>query len=243
MTGLLLLLLAATPAWEERGVDEGIAVFTREVEGHDAKEIRAIGRVEAPPAEVFAALIDVPHMVRNRPHTVEARLVERTGPVLRYYQRLDPPIVTPRDYVLEGRLSRVGADGYRLTYRAVTDRRVPPREGVVRLELIQGSWTVEPASGGKASRVTYQVLTDAKSTMPAFVANRAALGGTKDVFLKLREVVALPEYRGAKPLMGDEALVPGGGAAPAAPAPGVVPGGGAGAASPAPAAPQKPPGS
>ncbi len=202
MTAAILLAMLVAAPWDEQGTDDGVAVWTRPIEGIDSKEVRAVGRFDAPPAEVFAALIDVPNMTRNRPHTVEARLIEKKGNVLRYYQRLDPPVVSARDYVLDGTMTRVGEGGFRLSVKAVSDPRVPEVKGVVRLSLIRGSWTIEPADGGKASKVSYEMLTDPKTSMPSFAANRAAIGATRDVFQRMREAVRRPEYRGAKPDLG-----------------------------------------
>ena len=89
-------------------------------------------------------------------------------------QRISPPLVSERDYVIEVKLTRgpSNAGTWKSEWTAKPDGE-PERDGVVRVKLNTGSWTIAPGATATTSRVTYALHTSPGGSIPDFVANKS----------------------------------------------------------------------
>jgi hypothetical protein len=124
---------------------------------------------------------------------------EEDGRVVHFYTRVNPPVVSRRDYTMrmvdEG---EVGGGALRISWTP-SDRGPPPRPGVVRVEVNEGFWLLEPVDGGARTRATYRLHTDPGGSVPAFaadLANREALPGVLEA---VRRAARDPRYRDRPP--------------------------------------------
>ena len=60
-------------------------------------------------------------------------------------------------------------------------------DGVIRLKVNTGSWTMEPIDGGKRTLATYQLLTDPGGSIPTFIANKANTKALPELFARVRK--------------------------------------------------------
>jgi hypothetical protein len=144
---------------------------------HRSSDIIRIGAqavFPTPPRRVQRALLDYHRQVGKIARLSEARVLGRGEGQLHVYQRLNLPVISDRDFVLEVRYGRQRGDTLWLAYRAVTDRGPPPRGGVVRVSHHRGSWELQPARGGKATRVTFQTSIDLGGWLPKWMARAGA---------------------------------------------------------------------
>lgn len=145
--------------------------------GNGIRELRATGVIDAPPEVVFRVLCDV-HLFRALvPHVKQFRVLERGEGTALAYQRLELPTLAPRDFTVRHTChAETRADGSTLWVNQWhTDNGAgPPRDdGVVRLELNEGSWVLDTVEGGGRTRATYRLRIDPGGEVPAFIVNAA----------------------------------------------------------------------
>lgn len=194
----LVLLLAGPEAsddagWKQAARDDGITVFTREREG-GVREVKAIGLVEAPPADVWRAVRDYANYDKTMPYTKGSKVLgtEDDGKVIYFYSAVDAPIVSKRDFTIkitdESKLDAEGK-GYYLARWTVVDKGIPPKDDAVRLKVNDGYWKLEPRGEGKQTFATYYVFTDPGGSIPKFLVNKANNSAVPDVFRAIRKSV------------------------------------------------------
>src|SRR5207253_11035421 len=93
-----------------------------------------------------------------------------------------------RGWSVRGRVERGLPGGvYRASREPVEWTGAPdPEDGVVRLKVNSGSWTLEPLDGGARSRATYTLYTDPGGSIPAFLANSANSSALPELFAAVR---------------------------------------------------------
>ena len=205
MTLLLALLLAASTEqpWEQKEFDcdrpsscdamqccqYGLAVFVREKPGVDVKEVKAVGQIDAPPSKVFEVVTDYEHQVGNMPYVQDQAVFSRTPTEVVFWAVADFPLVSRRDWILRSHLEKNLPGGvYRAQWEPTQVPNVPPPEdGVIRLRVNSGSWTMEPLGGGKRTLATYQLLTDPGGSIPTFIANKANTKALPELFARVRK--------------------------------------------------------
>ena len=190
------------PHWEQKEFDckrpsscdsgsccqYGLTVSTREMKGYDAREVKAVGQVDAPPAKVFEVVTDYEHQVGNMPYIEKMRVFSRTDSEVVFWAQADFPMVSRRDWVLRATLAKDLPGGvFGTAWEPTTVREAPlPADGVVRLKINTGSWTLEPLDGGKRTLATYQLLTDPGGSIPTFIANKANTTALPELFTRVR---------------------------------------------------------
>jgi hypothetical protein len=182
---------APGPEWVEARRSDQIVIYTRDDAALHAREVYAVGEADAPPAVVFAVVADVQHFTSFMPYVKEARILRRLSETdLLLYERLAFPIISDRDCVLR-RHSEVGtqANGglFRLRWAVDPDYFVLPRDGVVRLELSTGSWTLEPIDGGRRTRMTYQLITSPGGSIPSWMAEKSTTRAVPELFKAIKD--------------------------------------------------------
>ncbi|SRR5260221_3089003 len=200
---LSLAAHADEPKWEQKEFDckrpdncdgtqccqYGLAVYTRETPGADVKEVKAVGQIDAPPEKVFQVVTDYEHQVGNMPYVQDQAVFTRTDQEVTLWALGDFPFVSRRDWVVKTKLEKKLPGGvYRCSWVPADVKDVPPPEdGVIRLKINTGSWTLEPLDGGKRTLGTYQLLTDPGGSIPKFIANKANTTALPELFARVRK--------------------------------------------------------
>jgi hypothetical protein len=193
---LLLLLADADDAgWELSTKTEGVSVYSRERKGTGVHEMKATALMDGPPQQIWGAIRDYPHYTQTMPYTEEAKIVssEQDGKILYFYSVLNLPLVDRRDYLIRIADESDWQDGkgfLKCTW-AVSPQGAPPaRKGIVRINVNEGYWLLEPREGGAKTFATYYVFTDPGGSLPKWIVNRANATAVPDVFKSIRKVVA-----------------------------------------------------
>ncbi len=180
--------LSSATAWRAEGQVRGVAISSRVRPGSTLKEFRGIGLIKAAPAVVHAVIEDREKYPSFMPYTAESRIVKRRGSVLFNYQRLALPMMKDRDYTVRVRRSRERSPAgpvFFIRWEAADETGPPPRPGITRVHLCEGSWRLEPVSEG-VTRATYTIYTDTGGAVPAFVANFGGRIGIGKLFEAVR---------------------------------------------------------
>ena len=192
--------LSADTAWQRIEEKSGVTLYSRIRVGTSIKEFKGVGLIDAPPSAVQAVLDDVSAYPQFMPYVVVSRILSQDGNDVVTYQILDIPFVSNRDYVVRvDHGTARNADGaliYRDSWQSDNDAGPPPQLGIVRVQVNEGSWLLEPAGPtGESTQASYQIFTDSGGVVPAFLANRGSQIIIPRLFLALRKQVLQPKYQ------------------------------------------------
>ncbi len=182
--------------WIETKESDGLRVWTREVPSSSIREVKAEAVVNQPIARLWEVLADVPRYTEFMPYVVEARVLETVGATQALeYQLLDPPLVDKRDYALlvtveHGEQLTV----WRRSWTVAAGKGPPLRDGVIRLQVCDGTWTLEKL-GSRSTRVEYYLYTDPGGSIPAWIANKANTTSVPALLDAVRQRARDPEWR------------------------------------------------
>ncbi len=203
-TAVFALLVAsssfAAEGWKEESNAKGVVIQSRLRPGSALKEFRALGAIEATPDHVFSVIDDAESYERFMPYVAEARVLKREKNSAVLYQRLSLPLVSDRDYTIVSKHEiSPGPDGqiHRVHWEAANNLGPVPKSGVVRVNLCEGGWLLEP-NGANSTRATYSIYTDSGGVIPAFIANNGSRVAIRKLFEAVRKQVKDPKYAATK---------------------------------------------
>ena len=164
--------------WERVSTSDGILVERRTVPGSNLKEFRGHGVVDASMGRVLAIIRDAPHRCEWMPQCAEDYVVEENEAArvqISYHRTKAPWPVADRDSINRAEL-RVDLAKRRvfLPFEAIPHPKVPVVKGAVRMPFLRGYWILQPANGGTATDVEYQVHADPGGSLPEWIANLAS---------------------------------------------------------------------
>jgi hypothetical protein len=180
--------------WKFISNKAGVTLYRRDREL--TNESKAIGEIAAPAAVVHAVITDVESYASFMPYTVECRVLKRDGNSVVVYQRISAPMTSDRDYTVRMRSSSKEAEGgttYSSRWEAENTLGPPEKSGVVRVNLCDGSWLLEP-TGPNTTRATYTIYTDSGGAIPAFIKNTGSQVGIRKLFAAIRKQARDPKY-------------------------------------------------
>jgi hypothetical protein len=189
----------AANEWKQESTAKGVTILSRAHAGSSAREFKAVGIIEAPPPMVFAVIDDSESYPSFMPYTSEVRVLKREKDAVLAYQRLEIPLVSPRDYTLRSEHAKwLGRDGaiYRIRWEPANHLGPAEKPGILRVNVCEGGWLLEP-EGLHATRATYTVYTDSGGALPPFLANNGSRIAIRKVFEAVRKQVKDPKYSAA----------------------------------------------
>jgi hypothetical protein len=202
--GVYADLIAAEPEtstdWTSVSNKEDVAIYRRPRPGPGHNESKVVGEIAAPIAIVRAVIDDVESYAQFMPYTVECRVLKREADSVLTYQRISAPLVSDRDYTLRVRTTTKTTESgtsYFTRWEAENALGPAPLRGVVRVNLCEGSWLLEPL-GPNNTRATYTILTDSGGSLPAFIKNTGSQIGFRKMFAAIRKQVRDPKYAAGK---------------------------------------------
>lgn len=170
---LALASANSTRAFSVVRKQEDIRVYERwfevEGEGRETRELKSEFTVSAGADEILPFIQDADKVIKWMKAAGEVKAVEgKSASGWMSYIRYDVPWpMNDQDCLMRYHLVREGSHTL-IYFRSVADHRMPPRDGVKRLEGIQGLWRLQPLNNGR-TKVTYSMLTLEKPTMPRWV--------------------------------------------------------------------------
>jgi hypothetical protein len=187
--GLLATAASAKDEWET--VEDGdVVIKVRPRPDGVGKEIWAETDLKANAYDIQTALIDAGSFRLFMPYVKESRIVSTAEDGSRVaYAKLNPPVVSSRDYVLhvheEKKIAEDGTGEFLQRWKTV-DGAVPERKDVVRLKHNEGSWQVTPKGEGKA-HVVYKFSVDPGGSVPGWLANMGQSDAVEDTLEAVEE--------------------------------------------------------
>src|SRR6202035_2652430 len=201
LAGIALSTFAADPGqnedWKLIKQSNGVAIYSRPHPGSNLKEFKAVGEIDAATETVHKVIDDVEAYPSFMPYTAECRVIERNRDSILTYQRLNPKIVSDRDYTLRIEKKSWPVENglaYLNHWEPANEHGPAAKPGVFRVTVCEGSWLLEPAGEGK-TRATYSVFTDSGIIGPAFIANTISETGIGTLFAAVGKQVKDQKYQ------------------------------------------------
>jgi carbon monoxide dehydrogenase subunit G len=179
------------PDWKIARNDRDMVIFFRD-SGSNAREMKVFADINAPPQAVFNAVTDFEHYTQFMPYAKESkvmRVIDATSSIV--YSLSAPPLIAQRDLVEQVTMTRGSPENggvFRSEWVAKPEL-TPTRNGVVRIRLSTGSWSLEPLDRGQTTRVTYSILTDPGGKVPKAFADGATNAGMDGLMKAIRKRV------------------------------------------------------
>jgi hypothetical protein len=196
---LFAIVLAAEPEptpgeWKFISDKDGVALYRRQ--RPLSYESKAVGEIAASTDLVHAVLDDMESYTRFMPYTVECRVLKRDDDSVVAYQRISAPLTSDRDYTVRAHTTAKkiqGGTSYFTRWVADNAAGPPAKRGVIRVNLCEGSWLLEPI-GPNATRATYMIYTDSGGWIPKFIKESGSQIGIRKLFAAIRKQVSDPKY-------------------------------------------------
>ncbi len=202
---LLLLTIAAGASvaddnngWTLSRDSRNIKVYTRRIKGIAFKEYRGIVEVNASLSSVIALFEDHAAAKDWIDTCDRIELVEYLAPneSITYSYNNAPWPAKDRDAVVHSVTTQDPETLVVSVVQKAITGHVPNNRKAVRVELIEGSWTLVPLDE-KRTEVTYQVLTDPGGGIPAWLVNAVAISQPFNTLRGLRRLLNSEKYSDA----------------------------------------------
>jgi len=202
--GVLFLWLILVPqknafAWELAKEGKGITVHTREVDGSNFKEYRAVMNIKTSLSSLIALVADIsayPSWI----HTCqEGKLLKRISlkEIYAYTINNAPWPVNDRDAIVHNTIIQDNED-QSVTIKIVgVPDYIPPQKGLVRVKMIDGYWRFTPVENSMV-QVIYQVHNDPGGDLPSWLVNSVVVSQPYNTLVNMQKRVLLPKYRDAE---------------------------------------------
>jgi hypothetical protein len=168
--GVFLTLLVVgdlhATEWREVSRSFNLAIYIRHRTDSPIEEVRGIGEFNAPISVLKGILADVAKYSEFMPYTKESRVLPQDAQLC--YMVLTPPLVGSLDYTIRVHEESVknpdGGTSYHSHWELANTGGPPPRSGITRVTINEGSWLLETI--GNLTRATYTLYTDGGGIPP-----------------------------------------------------------------------------
>ncbi|XID74995.1 START domain-containing protein [Alkanindiges sp. WGS2144] len=179
--GLSLALISLAAVQAEEAVNpgklainkNGIKVWTYQTPNNPAFNYRATTVLNTSLTSAAAVILDTDSLIRWVPYVSAVDLIERNpdnGTFVLRMQLNFPFPLQKRDIVVRGKISQTSDGTVTIKNQAISDRRAPLRQNVVRLTHYEGDWTLKPLAANKVE-VTTSGYADPGGAIPLSIAN------------------------------------------------------------------------
>ena len=171
--------------WELLRTDN-LDIRARWIEDKTMREYWAEGFIDAPIQDIQATLLDWENYSQFMPFMAESRQLGEpdTDGSRVYYQRIDLPVVSPRDNVVKVSVVSTLSDDLKGKFEqkwvSVTEQ-LPERSHIVRIRRTWGMWSVKMVDN--RPWVVYRLASGSGKFVPLFLIETASRDGIKSTFL------------------------------------------------------------
>src|SRR5262249_31009051 len=129
--------------FEPIGSKHGVAVYRRH--GPIAIDVLAEGEMASAPERIRDVLLDFVNQPRFIKQLTVSPILSRGPSSLLVYQRLDLPLIADRDFTLLVTWGETGQDLW-IRFACANQLGPPPVRGVVRVNVHEGEWRMQPVA-------------------------------------------------------------------------------------------------
>lgn len=201
---LVLALLSAPVAsfaqdeagWEEISNDDGIRVWSKDVEGSDLVAFRGEADIDAPISKVATVLRDTSRKTEWMANTREAKDVRIESELERveYTVAATPWPLKDRDFVYRAHVSLDKVKKQvRVLIRSVEDSAMPVDGKRIRGEIIHAETLLTSLPGDQRTRIMMEMHADPKGGVPKWAVNLTQKSWPRTTLTNIRRQVQKPD--------------------------------------------------
>ncbi|MGZ3763118.1 MAG: START domain-containing protein [Mucilaginibacter sp.] len=186
-------------SWELRENNNGVKIFTRDVENSKIKAIKVECQLDGTLSEVVAVLMDVRNSEQWLYHTASNYIVKQVSPAeLYYYSVVEMPWpVSNRDFIAHLKVSQDAITKVVTIDAPCVVDMVPAKPKIVRIANSKGKWVLSPINSNHV-KVVYTLHADPGGSIPAWLTNLFVTQGPSQSFQKLKVHLQNPAYKNVK---------------------------------------------
>lgn len=187
---ILLIHLSFTVSAENDWIlakeKDGVTVYTKESASSPVKSFKAITTIDVSVGQLLEAILDVDQYAQWYDHCKKSEDIgQKPEGDKSYYMELSMPFpFSNRDMAGDLRVKAIEG-GYHIK---ISKRSFPTKDGIVRMPVSQGSWTLK-CLNGQSTLVEHQFEGDPAGNIPAGIVNMFLVGGPINTLSSLRDYV------------------------------------------------------
>lgn len=181
---------ANTLEWTLRKDKEGIQIFTREAPNTSIKEIKTVLTINTSIDQIIKAIIDVENYSNWMDNVIHPKILKKINEeeYFLYYEIEAPWPTENRDIINHTTISHNQKNNTVLISATAMPNYIKKNSNMVRIELSQGSWSLETLSENRVE-VTHVLLASPGGSIPEWVINMFIVNHPFDSHRKLREML------------------------------------------------------
>lgn len=181
--------------WKLRKQENGIQVYTRDVDGASLDQLRVISYMNASLSSIVAVIMDANRFSEWIYSCAESKILKQIDTMDQYqYEVIDIPApFSDRDAVIHFTLWQDKKTKVVYTHSVATPDFIPKKDGLVRLPVFDGVYQLIPLTDGKVE-IIYTLQTDPGGYIPDWLVNWTIVTGPYQSTLKMQAQVKKPEY-------------------------------------------------
>lgn len=166
-----------------------IQIFTKKSSTSPIKNFKGITVVQANISEVFNLLKDIPGYANWMPDCKESKVLDKSSDNEFYqYTITDAPWpISDRDSVMKTKISEQSNGTITISLSAAPNH-IPEKSGLVRVPTFEGYWELIPQASG-STKIIYEGQPSAGGSIPAWLANSAAVDVPFNTLSKMKEIL------------------------------------------------------
>lgn len=187
LTGFTFFSYSQENNWKHTKEKDGITVYTREKEGYDIKEFKAIITIENYDFEkICQVILDSDNGEKWIADVKEAKFIEKrsTESTTTYFELSLPWPFDGRDMLLDNTITKTDKE-LNLLMKS-NSSRLPEQENLIRMTKAEGSWKVKKLDEGKVD-IEYIFIGDPAGNIPTWVINMFIIDGPLTTISNLLE--------------------------------------------------------
>ena len=161
----------------------------------------ALVTLDVPPAALRTVIYKMCDYKKDMPHVAYCKVFKTQGKTAYSYMVIDVPVIEPRDYTVASTTDEdLNADGsgtFRSHWTLANDLGPQQRDGVTRLSVNQGSWTMRGIDGGRRTEMHYSVRVSPGGNIPSWAAGYVSKKTLPDYMRTLERLAQEEERRNA----------------------------------------------
>lgn len=186
----------ADESWTQEHNGDNMAVYSRAIANSEIREVMAESVIEAPPWQVFSALLDYSAYPAFMPYVVKNEIEKTHGNQTWVFQQLGFPWpISDRYYtlVMSHHDDPQYEDSYEIRWDLSDEESAQQGKGM-QVMLNRGGWRLVSANASQSTKILYYLNTDPGGALPSWVNNMANTIALPKVIEAVRERVQNTSY-------------------------------------------------
>lgn len=184
--------------WEKHKTKDGMTMYLNEEVSSGVHGVRVDTVVDMPASKLFPVLMDADRQ-REYSFIREFRIISHNNKIGYLYQRVRATGIQDRDFTVKLTLvwpETENGGPYGWIWEQANEKGPAPRDGIVRADVVSGSYVLTPVANGTKTRISYRLWFDPSSWVPDFLINGAVRDAGFETVRELRRAAKLIKETG-----------------------------------------------